>query len=343
MHVLQRVLASRSCKEAIVELTAGTDFPGTWTAYDDSWDLEHWKHQFRLVMHRATPSRLEFDMIGVSATVANTLRRILIAEVPTMAFEEVYVRTNTGIMTDEILCHRLGLIPIRADPDKFEERLAGETPTDGNTIVFDLDVTCSVNPSVPATAPLSERHLNRIVTTEHLQWVPQGDQPDLFAMDPIRPVSKDIVITKLNPGESISLQLHAKKGTGRDHAKFSPVGTASYRILPEIHLLRDITGDAADRFAACFPAGVIAVERDAATGKRKAVVKDARKDTVSREVLRHQEFQDAVTLSRKRDHFIFQIETVGQVEAQLVLTSALKVLRAKAEALKACLNALNVD
>lgn len=62
---------------------------------------------------------MEFDLVGVDSSIANAFRRILIAEVPTMAIETVYVFNNTSVIQDEVLAHRLGLIPIKADPGKF--------------------------------------------------------------------------------------------------------------------------------------------------------------------------------------------------------------------------------
>jgi len=62
---------------------------------------------------------MEFDLIGVDASIANAFRRILIAEVPTMAIETVFVFNNTSVIQDEVLAHRLGLIPIKADPERF--------------------------------------------------------------------------------------------------------------------------------------------------------------------------------------------------------------------------------
>ena len=62
---------------------------------------------------------MEFDLVGVDASIANAFRRILIAEVPTMAIETVYVFNNTSVIQDEVLSHRLGLIPIKANPEKF--------------------------------------------------------------------------------------------------------------------------------------------------------------------------------------------------------------------------------
>lgn len=58
-------------------------------------------------------------MVGVDAAIANALRRVLLAEVPSMAIEKVFVNNNTSIIQDEVLAHRLGLVPIKADPRKF--------------------------------------------------------------------------------------------------------------------------------------------------------------------------------------------------------------------------------
>ena len=59
-------------------------------------------------------------MIGIDVSIANALRRIMIAEVPTVAIEHVYMWNNTSVMHDEVLSHRMGLIPIMVDPRMFE-------------------------------------------------------------------------------------------------------------------------------------------------------------------------------------------------------------------------------
>lgn len=74
--------------------------------------------------------------------------------------------------------------------------------------------------------------------------------------------------------------------------------TASYRLLPTISILGDIPRPLQPKFQACFPAGVI----DISSGE--VVVANPRADTVSREVLRHSEFEGKVELGRVRDHFI---------------------------------------
>ena len=37
-----------------------------------------------------------------------------------MAIENAFVYTNTSVLPDEILCHRIGLVPINADPRQFQ-------------------------------------------------------------------------------------------------------------------------------------------------------------------------------------------------------------------------------
>ena len=64
-------------------------------------------------------NNLDVIVKGIDAPFANALRRILIADVPTMAFDKAVIYQNTSIIHDEVLTHRLGLIPIKVDPSFF--------------------------------------------------------------------------------------------------------------------------------------------------------------------------------------------------------------------------------
>ena len=182
--------------------------------------------------------------------------------------------------------------------------------------------------------------------------------------------------------------MHCIKGIGRDHAKFSPVATASYRLLPQINIIQPIIGADARKFARCFPKGVIGLEEITAkhveaerrqlTEKQKlkreqkqrlnaksgkvnsdddvnmneeedvdgqnafrghlgdvmAVVKDPMRDTVSRECLRHEEFEGKVKLGRIRDHFIYRIESTGQWDSDELFLESIKVLKMKCGLMK---------
>jgi len=67
-----------------------------------------------------TDEELVFDIKGLEPPLVNALRRILISEIPTMAIETVNIYQNTSVMPDEVLAHRLGLIPIFADAEDFQ-------------------------------------------------------------------------------------------------------------------------------------------------------------------------------------------------------------------------------
>lgn len=142
------------------------------------------------------------------------------------------------------------------------------------------------------------------------------------------------------------MSLHCHKGIGADHAKFSPVATAFYRLMPQIDILSPIIGADAKKFARCFPKGVIRLDKvtkkdlkekefeGASEGDDKAVVDNPMKDTVSRECLRHDEFKNKVRLGRVRDHFIFSIESTGQWDSEELFVDSVKLLKMKCQRMK---------
>ncbi|KAG2204257.1 hypothetical protein INT46_011574 [Mucor plumbeus] len=307
---------------------SGSDYPNQYRGISNAFDLEEFKKNFKVKIQRLSKHSVEFDLIGIDASVANAFRRIMIAEVPTMAIEKVYVMNNTSIIQDEVVAHRLGLIPIKADPLEFDNMTEDGGPTDLNTLVFKLKKRCEFNPEAAAdeTDP-NKKYINSFVYSGDLVWEPKGNQEEKFGENPPRPVHDDIVIAKLRPGQEMEMELHCQKGMGREHAKWSPVATASYRILPEITILEPITGEDAEDFKKCFVDGVVDVVM--VNGVKTAKVVNARKDTVSREVLRHDKFDGKVRLTRVRDHFIFNVETSGIIPAEQIFLSALDVFMEK--------------
>ena len=119
--------------------------------------LPVFKETFRVHIIQSSDEAIQFEMVGINAAVANALRRILISEVPTVAIETVYLHNNTSIIQDEVLAHRLGLVPIDVEPDEFEDLPPPEGPegdiarTDKNTLVFTLEVTCRAKAGTNAT------------------------------------------------------------------------------------------------------------------------------------------------------------------------------------------------
>jgi DNA-directed RNA polymerase I and III subunit RPAC1 len=99
-----------------------------------------------------------------------------------MAIETIYIQTNTSIIQDEVLSHRLGLIPIKADPRLFADIGEGDEPTDLNTLVFKIEIECIDPAKDPAAAEMvaEDGSYTEKVYSRQLEWVPQGSQAARF-------------------------------------------------------------------------------------------------------------------------------------------------------------------
>lgn len=80
----------------------------------------------QIVINSLSSSVISFDLVGLDASIANALRRILVSEVPAVAIEDVFMYNNTSIVQDEVLSHRLGLVPIKVDPRRVKMKKLGE-------------------------------------------------------------------------------------------------------------------------------------------------------------------------------------------------------------------------
>lgn len=300
---------------------------------DELWSFENFKRKFRIVVVRQayneqeTEPLIEFDLIGCLPSIANAFRRLMLSEVPSMAIEKVYMYNNTSIIQDEVLAHRLGLIPLKANPRHFEYKSEDATDdgTDQDTLEYKLKVKC-IRRKDAKDASISDNlnHENKHVYSGSIKWVPKGKQATMFRESDVGPVQDNILISKMKPGHEFDIKLLAVKGIGKDHAKFSPVSTATYRLLPEITMKQTVTGEDAKLLQSCFSPGVIEIDDNGT-----AYVKDARYDSCSRNVYRYPHLANAVDIARIRDHFIFTVESVGAYPPHDIFIEAVKLLKKK--------------
>lgn len=331
--------------------TGTVEYAGAYfgSGVDNSLSMDRFKRDFKVEVQSLNEEEMVFDMIGIDPAIANAFRRILLSEVPTMAIEKVFMLNNTSMIQDEMLCHRLGLIPIRADPRFFKERSAEEDADEHNVISFRLKVRCKQDGAAAAAAGSSgggEGEATLVesqVLSSHLEWIPQGDQGERFSESPIRPVHPDILVAKLRPGQEIHLEAWCEKGIGKTHAKWSPVATASYRLLPEITFAPAKAGAKAAAAAADGaggspppgaprPVAVFDAEAGSALASPAARPMRPRACTMRpREASTKEEgWEDRVKMNRIKDHFIFSIESTGVLPPEVLFQEAVKVLMQKA-------------
>ena len=291
--------------------------------YSDSqnWTPELFSKLTNIEIKSKTKEELVFDITGVDPTLVNTLRRIMIAEIPTMAIETVIINQNTSIIPDEVLAHRLGLIPILADANDFEEKKEDEDFNEKNSLKFTLKVKCEKNKN--------GKIINEQIFSGDLKLELLGNQKNKFFNEKnntysVGLVNDDIYLNKLTPGMEIDLVCYCVKGIGRTHAKWSPVCTAYYKLLNKINILKEINGNDAEELRQLCPKGVFVVNK-----KGNAEVGNVRECTSCRECIRQEKFKEYIELGKIADHYEFHIESVGMYSPESIFFRAIDVLKNK--------------
>jgi DNA-directed RNA polymerase subunit D len=143
---------------------------------------------------------------GVPRQYVNSLRRLAISEIPTLAIDDVVILENSSVMHDEALAHRLGLIPLRTDLARF---------------VMPHECDCK------STLGCSKCRVLLVVDAEATDKSRPVLSREMVSEDElVKPVSKDIPLVVLAPGQKLKFEAYARLGTGKDHAKWQPTAAA---------------------------------------------------------------------------------------------------------------------
>jgi DNA-directed RNA polymerase I and III subunit RPAC1 len=279
-------------------------------------------------------STLEFNLIGVDVSIANALRRLMIAEVPTMAIEHVFIINNTSVIQDELLASRLGLLPVYANPSVFDYQSNNESPNEKNTIVFRLEISCK---------KIRDSIIGQNVSSGSLEWLPEGSSiPEetncWFSKrqdgidSNIRLVYSDILLAVLAPGQEIILEAHCTKGKGRDHSKWSPVATSWYYLASQPMILKKIDGFLAEELATELPGLIKLIGKKP---NRLALVEKVRSHETMIAKFRRLSCEDKwaqyLQLRKVKNQFVFKIETLGAINTWDIFDQAINLLKRKIE------------
>ncbi len=232
----------------------------------------------------------------------NAIRRTLIADIPKLAIETVTIYDNTSALFDEIIAHRLGLIPL---------------PTHLDLLNFRKECSCG-GKGCPSC-------------TVHYTLSKEGEcivySGDLRPEDPMwAVVDKNIPIVKLLKNQRLILEAEAELGVGKEHAKWQVVCGIGYKYHPVI----EIDAEKCNLCGACVeacPRGILEIKR------KKLTIKKIENCILCKSCMEACK-KDAIEVWGDENRIIMQYETDGSLTAKDALKEALKILHKKYEELE---------
>lgn len=240
-------------------------------------------------------NKLTFLIKDTNNAFVNTLRRLIISEVPTMAIRRVTLVKNNSALFDEILAHRLGMVPIVTDLSSYN--LSEKCTCKGAGCA-----KCQLIITLKAEGPLTVY------------------ASDLKFQDPkIKPVHAKIPIVKLLKGQELEFEAVATLGTGKEHAKFTP-GLVYYKGYPKISI--DKVKNVEEVVKSC-PVNVYE-----AKGKQLNII-NQEACILCLACVDIADPKGSVVVEGSEKDFIFTIESWGKLPAEEILSQAVNALDEK--------------
>ncbi|WFD31766.1 RNA polymerase II subunit 3 [Malassezia sp. CBS 17886] len=197
-------------------------------------------HAPNLIIRDINASHADFILENVDLSFANSLRRTLIADVPTVAIDMVEIMVNTTVLPDEFLAHRLGLIPLMSmDTSKVlidQRDCSCEDGCDRCSVELMLDCMCTSDRGAMFVTSKDLIRSNTIANPYSMDAAlgpvaprhPDFGKP-IGQDDPNTP---DVMVVQLRKGQQIKARCVARKGFAKEHAKWSPVSAVGFEYDP---------------------------------------------------------------------------------------------------------------
>ena len=146
-------------------------------------------------------NKMSVKMKGVPLQYANALRRICLNGVPVFAIDTVDIIENSTVLADEGIAHRLGMIPIKTDAERFVEPSKCECHS----------ATGCSNCRVMLMIDSGDSDTTRTITSNELT---SEDEV-------VKPTSDKVPIVVVAPGQRVKVEAYARLGRGTEHAKWN--------------------------------------------------------------------------------------------------------------------------
>ncbi|KAK1430318.1 hypothetical protein QVD17_12974 [Tagetes erecta] len=285
----------------------------------------------------------KFELRETDASMANALRRVMIAEVPTIAIDLVEIEVNSSVLNDEFIAHRLGLIPLtseRAMSMRFSrdcDACDGDGQCEFCSVEFHLRAKCIGDQTLDVTSKDLYSSDHTVVPVDFSDSGAGYENPE---------DQRGITIVKLRKGQELRLRAIARKGIGKDHAKWSPAATVTFMYEPEIHIneemMETLSLEEKTSVVESSPTKVFALNPQT----HQVEVVDPEAYTYDDEVLKKVEAMGKpglIEVYAKEDSFIFTVESTGAVKASQLVINAIEVLKQKLDAVRLLEDTVEAD
>lgn len=249
--------------------------------------------QLNLIKKNQTKTEYFVLVKNTDEYILNAIRRSAISLVPTMAIERVEYRKNSSVMYDEVLAHRLGLIPLKTDLKSYD---IPEKPEDMESL------KCTVKLSLKMKGP---------------KTVYSGD---FKSADPaVVPVEEKLPLVKLAKGQELAVEATAILGRGKEHMKWSP-GIVFYKHKPVVAVdknvdVEELAKNLPDSSAISIKNGKVSVDED-------VLYTTSYFDGFSNESV-----VDGLDIGVADNEFILYVESFGQLSPKEMMITAVDTLK----------------
>jgi len=232
-----------------------------------------------------TTGKSAFLLKEATPAFANLLRRAMMESVPTMAIDTVEFKENSSVLYDEIVAHRLGLVPLSTDLKGYNLQAQCKCKGEGCA-------RCTLKLILKAKGPCTVY------------------ASDIKSKDPqVKPVFGDMPIVKLLKGQELEFEATAALGQGKQHVKWSP-GLVWYKYEPSITVNND-----SPKLAECkskYPPQIF--DKNGKIDKK--LITTALVDACDGVC------PDVVKIEYNPNNFLFTIESWGQLESKEIAQAA---------------------
>ncbi|MEM3341692.1 MAG: DNA-directed RNA polymerase subunit D [Thermoplasmata archaeon] len=274
-----------------------------------------------ILINELTKTKAKIRFTNTTPYIINSIRRIMLTEVPKMAIDDVEfhlgpIRDEHGKdyesvspLYDEILAHRLGLLPVPTDLDLFTFR-------DKCTCKGEGCPSCTIMYTINKKGPCT-------VYSGDLE--PLGDRSKFAIVDDLIP------IVKLAEGQAPLIYATAVLGTPKQHAKFMAVSGLGYKFRTTVEVTKSCTG-CGECVSKC-PASILKIDN------KKLVVLDSDRCKFCKTCVETCRY-GGIKVSDDPTDITMKYETDGSLTAKRLMSEALKILESKFESFKDSLSSL---